>query len=286
MTWRTGRPGRDVSAIARSAKVEAPRREYSLTRYRPYVGRTVVLSALTLFAAWWCEVNVADLAKGLGKGLAMLGEFVPPDWESFPRMIEPALVTVLVAATATPLGAFCAIVFGMAAARNISPPWLRTPTRALIALERGLPEIVVLLILVAALGIGPFAGVVALVLGSIGMLGKLVGDAIEEIDERTVESVACVGATKAQMIRYAVIPQVLPSLLANSMFRFEVNIRASVLLGAVGAGGIGYELSTAMTQVDYSRATTAAIVSFVLVLAAERVSDALRSRILSHGALA
>jgi phosphonate transport system permease protein len=125
-----------------------------------------------------------------------------------------------------------------------------------------------------------------LVIGSIGMLGKLVGDAIEEIDSRTVESVACVGASSAQVIRYAVLPQVLPSLVANSMFRFEVNIRASVLLGAVGAGGIGYELTTAMSQVEYSKATSAAIVSFALVLAAERVSDFLRSRLLSHGALA
>ena len=258
-------------------------REISLGRYRPYVRPAAILSALVVVTAWWCEVSFTDLANGLGKGLAMLGLFVPPDWESLPDMIEPAMVTVLVAATATPLGALCAIVFGLAAARNISPRWLRTPTRALIALERGLPEIIVLLILVAALGIGPFAGVVALMVGSIGMLGKLVGDAIEEIDERTVETVACVGATKAQMIRYAVIPQVLPSLLANAMFRFEVNIRASVVLGAVGAGGIGYELSQAMGQIDYSKATMAALVSFGLVLAAERISDFLRSRVLAQG---
>jgi phosphonate transport system permease protein len=261
-------------------------RDYSLGRYRPYVRPVSALFALTVFAAWWCEVNAADLVRGLGRGLSMLALFFPPDWEAFPRMIEPAMVTVLVAAAATPLGALCSVAFGLAAARNVSPRWLRTPARALIALERGLPEIVVLLLLVAAFGIGPFAGVMALVIGSIGMLGKLVGDAVEEIDERTVESVACVGATKGQLIRYAVLPQVLPSLLANSMFRFEVNIRASVLLGAVGAGGIGYELSTAMNQVEYDKATTAAVVSFVMVLAAERISDVLRSRVLAHGSLA
>lgn len=259
--------------------------DYSVRRYRRYVRPVGILLALIVFAAWRCEVNLGDLTKGIGRGLTMLGLFFPPAWRAFPDMIEPAMVTVLLAATATPLGALCSIAFGLAAARNVSPRWLRTTTRAVIALERGLPEIVILLILVAAFGIGPFAGVIALVIGSIGMLGKLVGDAVEEIDPRTVESVACVGATHAQVIRYAVLPQVLPSLLATSMFRFEVNIRASVLLGAVGAGGIGYELSTAMSQLEYSKATSAAVVSFVLVLVAERCSDLLRSKVLARGYL-
>ena len=117
------------------------------------------------------------------------------------------------------------------------------------------------------------------------MLGKLVGDAVEEIDLHTVESVASVGATRSQVIRYAVLPQVLPSLVANSMFRFEVNIRASVLLGAVGAGGIGYELTVAMTQLEYRKAIVAALVSFSLVFVAERCSDFIRRRVLAGDVL-
>src|SRR5262249_58934995 len=92
---------------------------------------------------------------------------------------------------------------GWARGGNLAPPWMRLTMRSLIALERGVPEIVTLLVLVAAFGMGPFAGVIALVIGSVGMLGKLVADAVEEIDARTVESVACVGATRAQLIRYA-----------------------------------------------------------------------------------
>jgi phosphonate transport system permease protein len=216
----------------------------------------------------------------------MLGFFLPPAWDAFPAMVAPALVTVLLAATATPIGAAVSVLFGLAAARNIAPSWLRTTTRSMMALERGLPEIVILLILVAAFGMGPFAGVTSLVIGSIGMLGKLVADAVEEIDPRTVDSVASVGATGSQVIRYAVLPQIMPSLMAHSMFRFEVNIRASVLLGAVGAGGIGYELSTAMSQLEYSKATVAALVSFVLVFLSERGSDLLREKILNGGRLA
>jgi len=141
------------------------------------------------------------------------------------------------------------------------------------------------LILVAAFGIGPFTGVVALTIASIGMLGKLVGDAIEEIDTATVESVACVGATRGQLIRYAVLPQVMPSLLTNSMFRFEVNIRASVLLGAIGSGGIGYELMQSMNQLEYHKTTVAVVVSLLLVFLAERLSDAIRSRVLEGARL-
>jgi phosphonate transport system permease protein len=256
------------------------RADFSLGRYQPYVKPIAGLLIAVAVAAWRCNVSIADLARGIGKGLEMRSFFFPPDWTSVPRMIVPALQTVLIAAVATPIGAALSIVCGLAGARNIAPPWLRLTTRSLIALERGIPEIVITLILVAAFGIGPLAGVATLAIASIGMLGKLLGDAIEEIDPRTVESVACVGATRAQLIRYAVLPQVLPSLVANSLFRFDVNIRSSVLLGAVGAGGIGYELTVAMEQFEYSKATVAVVLSLLLVFAAERCSDYLRSRLL------
>jgi len=255
--------------------------DFNLRRYSKSTRPLLVLTVLVLFAAWECEVSLADLVNGLRKGLSMLDLFFPPDWQAFARMVQPALATVAVAALATPIGAVCAVIVGLAGASNISPFWLRLTTRSLIAVERGIPEIVLLLVLVAAFGMGAFAGVIALVIASIGMLGKLVADAIEEVDAKTVDSVECVGATRAQIIRYAILPQVFPSLVANTMFRFEVNIRSSVLLGAVGAGGIGYELTTAINQLEYRKATVAAIVSLTLVFLAERGSDALRSRIVA-----
>jgi phosphonate transport system permease protein len=261
------------------------RSDFSAQRYLRHARGVAMVGAAVLFAAWRCDVNLADLAKASGKvwNLGLL--FFPPDWESFPRMIGPALITVFVAAVATPIGTACAVVVGLASARNIAPPWLRLTARSLMAFERGVPEIVLVLVLVAAFGVGPFTGVAGLTIASIGMLGKLVGDAIEEIDVATVESVACVGATRSQLIRYAVLPQVMPSLLANSMFRFEVNIRASVLLGAIGAGGIGYELMQSMNQLEYHKATVAVVVSLLLVFIAERLSDAIRSRLVAGARL-
>jgi phosphonate transport system permease protein len=257
--------------------------ELSLRRYGKPALRFAILAMLVILAAWLCEVNLSDLKKGIPKGISLLGFFFPPDWSAFPRMIQPALITILICLAATPIGAVISIFFGLAGANNISPPWLRIISRSCIAAERALPEIVMLLVLVAAFGLGPPAGVMALAIGSVGMLGKLVADAIEEIDSRILDATAAVGATRLQVIRHAVLPEVLPALVANSIFRFEVNIRASVLLGAIGAGGIGYELNAAINQLEYSRATTAALVSLFLVFVTERISDWLRSKVLDEG---
>jgi len=245
----------------------------------------LTLAAVVAWAAVQCKVSLGELARGAVRGVEVLAFFFPPDWSAMPELFGPAFVTVLLAAVATPLGVALSLLFGLAAARNLAPSWLRTPARMLIGLERALPEIIILLLLVAALGVGPFPGVIALAIGSIGMLGKLLADAIEEIDARVLESVETVGATRWQIIRHAVIPEVLPSFLANAIFRFEVNIRASVLLGAVGAGGIGFELSKAMSLLEYERAMMAVLVTLALVFGAERVSDVLRRRVLEGGKL-
>lgn len=255
-------------------------RQYKLKRYRHYAGPAAAVAVVIAVAAWQCEVSLSDLVKGFSKSLSLIALFFPPDWSAFPEMIQPAIVTILICLVATPIGAVLAVIFGLAGARNMAPSWLHLCTRSLIAAERGLPEIVILLLLVAAFGLGPLAGIISLALGSIGMLGKLAGDAIEEIDPRVVDSVAALGATRLQVIRHAVLPEVLPSLVANSIFRFEVNIRASVLLGAVGAGGTGYELTAAMNQVEYRRATMAALISLILVFLSERLSDFLRSKVI------
>ena len=246
----------------------------------------LVLGGLVVVSARLCKVDLAEFVPGLAKGVEVLRVFFPPDWSSLQEMVGPALVTVLLAAVATPLGVLLSFFFGLAGARNLSPGWLRSTARTLIGVERALPEIIVLLLLVAALGVGPFPGVLALAIGSVGMLGKLFADAIEELDAKVLESVGSVGATHSQIIRFAVLPEVMPALLSHSIFRFEVNLRASVLLGAVGAGGIGFELQKAMALLEYERAMMAVLVTLLLVFGAERISDYLRRRVLDGGKLA
>lgn len=253
---------------------------FHFDRYQRHLLPAAVFAALVIAAGWLCEVRFSDLVNGIRKGLSLLAFFFPPDWSAFRELVQPALVTIVICLAATPLGAMVSILFGFAGARNIAPGWLRLFSRSLIAAERALPEIVILLVLVAAFGLGPFAGVMALTIGSIGMLGKLIADAIEEIDPRILDATAVVGATHWQVIRHAVLPEILPALVANSIFRFEVNIRSAVLLGAVGAGGIGFSLNSAINQLEYRRATSAALISLFLVFVSERVSDRLRRRVL------
>lgn len=242
-----------------------------------------VLLVLILLSAQRCGVDFGVFATGISKGLSLLTMFFPPDVSALPGMLQPIGVTLVMAFAATVFGTILSLPCALAASSNIAPQWLRYIMRIFIGFERGLPEILLLLLLVAAFGLGAFPGLVALSVSSIGMLAKLLADSIEEIEPQALESVAVTGATRAQVIRYAVIPQVLPSLLANALFRFEVNVRASVLLGAVGAGGIGYELNIAMFSLEYRRAATAIIASLSLVFISERVSDYFRVRILRGG---
>ena len=247
--------------------------------------RLALLLAAVWLAGWECGVTLHGLLQGIARGLVVFGFFFPPGWAYFPNLVEPAAITVGLAAAATPLGAILSVPLGVAAANNLSPPWLRAPARAAIALERGLPEIVVLLLLIVAFGLGPFPAVIALSIASTGMLAKLVADAIEEVAPPALDSVACVGASRWQVLRYAVFPEILPSLAANTLFRFEVNVRASVLLGAAGAGGLGFELTTAMNSMSYARATTAIAMALAVVFLSERLAEMLRRKLLEGGAL-
>ena len=176
-------------------------------------------------------------------------------------------------------------LFALLAASNLANPWVRNATRFFIAVERAIPEAVILILLIAAFGLGAMPGVVALSLGCIGMLGKLLADVIEGIDPLLIESMESVGGNKAQVIVFGVLPQILPNIISYTLFRFDINIRLSVLLGAVGAGGIGYELDYSFGMLDYHRAFTAMIFIIVIVFGTERLSYYLRKKIKMEGAL-
>jgi len=141
------------------------------------------------------------------------------------------------------------------------------------------PELFILLILIAAYGLGALSAVLALMIGCIGMLGKLFADAIEETPNSVIESLKVAGANKVQIIYFGIIPDLLPKLISYSLFRFEINIRLSVLLGAVGAGGIGYELDYAFSMLQFHRALSCLIVILILVIIIEQISVFIRKRL-------
>ncbi len=243
----------------------------------------VFVLLLILVCGFVAEVDIVMLIRDLPTAATKLAEFVPPDFSALPDLMGPAVVTLLLALVPLPLGVALAIPVAFAAARNVAPPWLRLIARTYITAQRNLPEIVLVLLLVRAFGLGPFPGIVAIVLGSVGMLAKLIADAIEEIDERTLESIEVTGASKWQVIRFGIVPEVTPNIIANSLFRLEVNMRQAGLLGAVGAGGLGWELQYSLNLLEYERVTMTFLVMLALVAAVEFLSDQLRRVIIGRG---
>lgn len=256
--------------------------DYKLYKYKR-VTRRVLLFAVLLICAIAsgisCKVSLSDLQAGIPAAMRFMTFMFPPDLSAFSEMFKPATDTILFAFLATVFGSVLSFIFALAAAANLAPAWLRNTTRFLMTIERALPEVIILLLLISALGMGPFPGVVALSIGCIGMLGRLFADAIEEINPRVLESIASVGANKLQIIRYGVIPEVYSSIISNTLFRFEVNIRLSILMGAVGAGGIGYELFHAFNILQYERATSIILVILILIFLTEKLSDFLRKKL-------
>jgi phosphonate transport system permease protein len=260
-------------------------RKYSFRRYKKFILPLIILLAVTEGAALVCGATFGELYEGLFKGCAFLGNMFPPDWSAFSEMINPVIQSITIAFLGTVFGALMSIVFALLAAANLSNPWVRNITRFFIGLERSIPEIVILILLVSAFGLGALPGVIALSLGCIGMLGKLLADTIEEIDPLMIEAIQSVGGNKLQVIFFGVLPQIIPTFISYTLFRFEINIRLSVLLGAVGAGGVGYELDYSFGMLQYHRAFTALIIVIVMVFGTERMSYYLRKRMKLEGAL-
>ena len=257
---------------------------YSSIKKKKVILRTIsflLLLVVAYFSAEMCNVNKKGLLEGIEQGYQFLLQMFPPDWQVVTDMIYPSFETILIALLSTIFGFFISFFIALGGAANLSPVWLKNICRFIMAIERALPEIIIILLLIASLGLGAFPGVIALSIGCIGMLGRLFADAIEEIDHKVLESIEATGASKWQVVQYGVIPEILPSLISNTIFRFEVNIRLSVLLGAVGAGGIGYELYYSFQLLEYQKATMAIIIILLLIFFSERLSDYLRKKVWS-----
>jgi phosphonate transport system permease protein len=252
--------------------------KYSFKRYTRYIIPVIVLLAVTEGAAIVCGATFSGLRDGIIKGVGFFGFMSPPDWPAFAEMVQPAFQSIVIAFLGTVFGTLLSIVFALFASSNLSYKWVRNITRFLIGLERSIPEIVILLLLIAAFGMGAMSGIIVLALGCVGMLGKLLADVIEEIDPTMLESMESVGANKLQIIAFGVLPQIMPNLISYTLFRFEINIRLSVILGAIGAGGIGYELDYSFQMLQYHRAFTAMLVIIVMIFGTEQLSGMLKKK--------
>jgi len=194
--------------------------------------------------------------------------------------------TMSMAFLGTVYGGIIAIILAFLAAANTMPIKLvRIIVRFSLSLVRVIPALVVILIFVIAVGLGAFAGMLTLVVTTIGTFGKLFAEIIENTENPPAEAIFSVGASRMQMIRYSIIPQILPSFVANLLYAFDINMRAAIGLGIFGGGGIGFELYMAMRVLHYKDAMALICFTVVLVILVEKVSDYFRRKILGEGKL-
>ncbi|MEO0623458.1 MAG: phosphonate ABC transporter, permease protein PhnE [Pseudomonadota bacterium] len=193
----------------------------------------------------------------------MVKDFLEPNFRYWRSYLDLMLESVQMAVWGTFLSVVFGVPFGLLSSTNIAPSWIVFPVRRLMDAFRAINELVFALIFVAAVGLGPLAGVLALMIHTTGVLAKLFSEAVEAIDPRPVEGIRATGATRLQEIVFAVIPQVLPLWISLVLYRFESNVRSATVLGIVGAGGIGMSLSESLRGFEY--ASGAAILLIILV---------------------
>ncbi|MCA9881720.1 MAG: phosphonate ABC transporter, permease protein PhnE [Anaerolineae bacterium] len=199
----------------------------------------------------------------------------------FPVIIYSIIETIQIAIVGTLASVLASIPFALLAARNVSPhPLVYQATRLFLNLIRSIPTLIYALIMVSAVGLGPFAGVLALVVGSIGSQAKLFAESFEQIDPNQVAAVRATGAGGMQVFNFAVLPQAFPLLATYSLITFEVNVRASTILGIVGAGGVGFIIQKYTALFQFQRLMGAVLIIAILVTLIDRVSDAFRKRII------
>jgi phosphonate transport system permease protein len=203
---------------------------------------------------------------------------VPPRWSYLPELLGPLWDTINIATLGTIGGVLLALPVALLAARNTTPSrhFLRPVALFLIVTSRSINSLIWALLLVAMIGPGLLAGIVAIALRSIGFVGKLLYEAIEEVEESQVEAVRATGAGGAQVLTYGIVPQVLPAFWSISVFRWDINIRESTVLGLVGAGGIGLKLQASLNVLAWPQVTLILLLILVTVVLSEWVSARVR----------
>jgi phosphonate transport system permease protein len=242
----------------------------------------VALPIAVLLLIWSFDGAQFNFVK-LGEGTVNMGEFLsrlfPPDFSKIGTILALLVETFQMAVVGTVLGAVLSLIVAFGASSNIAPKWLYYPTRWIMNVIRSVPDLVFALMFVSAVGLGPFAGILAMTLGSIGSIGKIFAEAMEQVDRGPVIAMEAVGASKRQIIQYGILPQAAPLLTSYSLLLFEGNVRGATILGLVGAGGIGLELTTAMRMYDYGHLSAIIICIIVLVTVIDQGSALIRRRI-------
>ena len=242
---------------------------------------------LLAFVSWTFQVMTqntiwAFVADAPSQFNDISSRMLPPAWSSVQELLWPLWETINIATLGTLLGLLMAVPIAFLAASNTTPSktFIRPLALFIIVASRSINSLIWALLLVAILGPGVLAGIMAIALRSIGFIGKLLYESIEEIDADQVEAIEATGASNAQIMAWGVVPQVAPALAGISVFRWDINIRESTVLGLVGAGGIGVKLEGALATLAWPKVTMLLILILVTVLFSEWVTAKVRSKLI------
>jgi phosphonate transport system permease protein len=267
-------------AAARDALDALDARSDSPRRWLKRATLAVCIMGFYALCAWLAQVDLLRLVEGLPKLVFWIGQAWPPAIDELPVILLRTGETIAIAALGTTLAVLLALPTAVFASRNITPlPWAYHPVRWLLNSLRGIDSFVFALILVAAVGLGPFAGMLGVALHTWGSAAKLFADNVESASLDTVDAMRSTGATRSTSLVYALVPQLAPVTASTALYLFEFNVRASMVLGVVGAGGIGQELKNSMDLLDFARLATILAVMLLVVTVIDQASGALRARL-------
>jgi phosphonate transport system permease protein len=242
---------------------------------------TVVWGVVVLTLAWaWqgAEMRPLDLIRDADNMRIYAREFFPPNFHDWRIYLHEMVITLHIALWGTVLAIVAAVPLGLLSAHNVAPPWVHQPVRRLMDLCRSINEMVFAMLFIVAVGLGPFAGVLALFVHTTGTLAKLFSEAVEAIDERPVEGIRAMGGHKLAEVVYGIFPQVMPLWLSYSLYRFESNVRSASVVGMVGAGGIGVVLYEVIRGFQYAQTCAVLLMLALTVTVIDMFSAWLRKR--------
>ena len=242
---------------------------------------TVVWGVVLLVLAWaWqgAEMRPLDLIRDADNMRIYAREFFPPNFHDWRIYLHEMVITLHIALWGTVLAIVAAVPLGLLSAHNVAPPWVHQPVRRLMDLCRSINEMVFAMLFIVAVGLGPFAGVLALFVHTTGTLAKLFSEAVEAIDERPVEGIRAMGGHKLAEVVYGIFPQVMPLWLSYSLYRFESNVRSASVVGMVGAGGIGVVLYEVIRGFQYAQTCAVLLMLAITVTVIDMFSAWLRKR--------
>ncbi|WP_313811315.1 phosphonate ABC transporter, permease protein PhnE [Glutamicibacter sp.] len=281
---RIGETATSTAAVSSTAtRLEVPIDPHRGRKRMMWISAAVIIVVLHLLAFAGTDFDPALLVEGWQGMAAFMADAFPPnlDWETVIKPgLEATLVTLWIGLLGTTLSIPSALLLAVFASRTTTPhPLAYQASRAILSFFRAVPDIVFALIFVTAVGLGPFAGVLALICHNTGVMGKLWAESLEETDQGPQEALATAGASRLQQIAHGSLPLVIPQFVGLLLYRFDVNVRSSLVLGLVGAGGIGLLINQAIKSFQFDTMLTLIIIVLLLIILVDQASGFIRRKL-------